>query len=162
VKAPLLLKNLVFTVLVPGTVAIFLPLLIVAGWSPVSAWAMAPGIFLFGSGAATYTWCVWSFATFGNGTPVPIDAPKRLVVWGPYRCTRNPMYAGVLIVILGWSILFHSGILVLYTVIVGISFHLFVALYEEPHLEQAFGNEYREYCKWVGRWLPRFRHKPVA
>lgn len=151
----LLLKNLLFTFVVPGTVAVYLPLSIASDSTP------APGptrLLAFGAltlGAAIYAWCVWDFASFGRGTPAPIDAPKKLVVRGLYRSVRNPMYVGVLCVMLGWSLLFVSATLLLYTATVATAFHLFTTLYEEPHLRQEFGDEYFQYCADVGRWLPR-------
>ena len=98
----LLLKNPLFTVLVPGTVVVYVPLVIASGRAPASGFALLVALALLLLGAAIYSWCVWDFASFGRGTPVPIDAPKRLVVRGLYRYTRNPMYVGVLTVILGW------------------------------------------------------------
>ena len=156
----LFIKNLLFTVLVPGTVAVYLPLVITEGRSPASAWAIARAAPVFSAGAAIYAWCVWDFATFGRGTPAPIDAPKRLVVRGLYRYTRNPMYVGVLAVILGWVLLFPSRALGLYAGLVGTCFHLFVLLYEEHHLHRTFGEEYDTYCKRVGRWLPMLGRWP--
>lgn len=151
----LLLKNLLFTVLAPGTVAICIPLLIARERSAGSgAWVVAASA-LFLLGAAIYSWCVWDFATFGRGTPAPMDAPKKLVVRGLYRYTRNPMYVGVLTVILGWALLFKAAGVVLYALCVWLCFHLFVLLYEEPHLRDLFGGPYVEYCARVGRWLPR-------
>jgi protein-S-isoprenylcysteine O-methyltransferase Ste14 len=153
----LFLKNLLFTLVVPGTVAVYLPLRLVgdrpAASGPVSA---AAGLVL-AAGACIYGWCVWDFATFGRGTPAPIDAPKKLVVRGLYRDTRNPMYVGVLTVILGWALLFRALELVLYALVVGAGFQTFIVLYEEPHLRAIFGSEYRQYCARVGRWLPRVR-----
>jgi hypothetical protein len=102
------------------------------------------------------------FRVFRAGTPAPIDAPKKLVVRGLYRYTRNPIYVGVLAVILGWALLFRAAPLVIYALIVGMCFHLFVVLYEERHLRREFGNEYDEYCARVGRWLPRLRRRPAA
>lgn len=94
---------------------------------------------------------------FGRGTPAPIDAPKRLVVRGLYRYTRNPMYLGVLTVILGWAFLFPIGTLVIYGLVVAAGFHLFVMYCEEPHLKRTFGRDYEVYSIRVGRWLPRLR-----
>lgn len=99
-------------------------------------------------------WCVWDFATFGRGTPAPIDAPKKLVVRGLYRCARNPMYVGVLAVILGWALFFRDPNLVLYALGIGICFHLFIVLYEQRHLAKEFGRQYEEYCSRVAPWLP--------
>ena len=153
----LLLKNLLFTLIVPGTVGVYVPLLLtrdgVAGSGPVIFVALA----LFTVGGAIYTWCVWDFAAFGRGTPAPIDAPKRLVVRGLYRYTRNPMYVGVLTVLLGWAFLFQETTVLVYAICVGLSFHLFVVLHEERHLARQFGAEYHDYCRSVSRWLPHFR-----
>lgn len=154
----LLLKNVLFTVLVPGTVAVYIPLLLTRGQSPASGLASVPGILLIALGAGMYCWCVWDFATFGRGTPLPLDAPKRLVVRGLYRYTRNPMYVSVLTVLTGWTILFRSPLLVVCTLGVALVVHLFVIYYEEPKLGTLFGQEYDAYCRRVGRWLPRFKN----
>ena len=153
----LLLKDLLFTVLVPGTVGVYVPLWIAGGRAP--AWGIpgALAVVVLALGAALYAWCVWDFARFGRGTPAPIDAPKALVVRGPYRVTRNPMYVAVLAVILGQALLFRSAALVAYAFGVGTCFHLFVTLYEEPHLRAEFGGSYEAYRARVPRWLPRLR-----
>ncbi len=151
----LLLKNLLFTVLIPGTVAVYVPLLIAGSSSFASGTLFVIGLALLVVGAATYAWCVWDFATFGRGTPAPIDAPKKLVVRGLYRYTRNPMYVGVLRVILGWAALFSTANLALYALVVGTCFHLFIVLYEERHLRAEFPSQYEAYCSQVSRWLPR-------
>ena len=102
---------------------------------------------------------MWDFASFGKGTPAPIDAPKKLIIRGLYRYTRNPMYVGVLTVVLAWVVLFQAAGLVVYAVIVATCFHMFILLYEEPHLEREFGSEYLVYKSNVGRWLPRLPPK---
>ncbi len=153
----LLLKNLLFTLLVPGTVAVYLPLVIAGGGSPTSGSVRVLAVACFAAGAALYAWCVWDFATFGRGTPAPIDAPKKLVVRGLYRYTRNPMYVGVLTVIVGWALWFATLVLLLYAMAVAASFHAFVVFYEEPRLQREFGSEYDAYRARVGRWLPGWR-----
>jgi protein-S-isoprenylcysteine O-methyltransferase Ste14 len=158
----LLLKNLLFTLVLPGTVGVYLPL-----WIARDA-AVAPGPWLVAAvlclalGGSIYTWCVWDFASFGGGTPAPIDAPKKLVVRGLYRLSRNPMYVGVLSVVLGFALLHRSPALLVYAVVVATAFNLFIRLYEEPHLEAEFGDEYRDYCRRVGRWLPRVLRRSAA
>src|SRR2546422_8749332 len=147
----LLPKNLLFTLVVPGTVAVYVPLLIARGRSPASGVACPLAVVVLALGASTYAWSVWDFATFGRGTPAPIDAPKRLVVRGLYRYARNPMYVGVLTVILGWALLFQALELVLYALVVAAGFQTFIVLYEEPHLRAIFGSEYQQYCGRVGR-----------
>jgi len=151
----LLAKNLLFTVVVPGTVAVYLPLSISHALPPGPPVAIALAALAFALGAGIYTWCVWDFATFGRGTPAPIDAPKKLVVRGLYRAVRNPMYVGVICILLGWVLFYLSPALLLYAAAVWTLFHAFVRLYEEPHLRQEFGDEYDDYCARVGRWLPR-------
>ena len=149
----LLVKNLLFTILVPGTVAVMVPLYALPS-KPVnpSAWSML-GIPALGIGLATYTWCIWDFASFGKGTPAPLDPPRHLVVRGLYRYTRNPMYLGVLCVIFGWALLFQSAVHGIYGACVAVCFHLFVVLYEERVLRQQFGAGYEHYCSQVSRWM---------
>ena len=149
----LLLKNLLFTVVVPGTVAIYFPLYLVRDHMTGGALSHAIGLPMLAMGIAIYLWCVWDFATFGRGTPAPIDAPKKLVVHGLYRFTRNPMYVGVLTTILGWAVLYRAAVLVPYALVVALAFHTFVIAYEEPHLRRVFGAEYDGYRARVGRWV---------
>ena len=78
----LLLKNLLFTVVVPGTVAVYVPLLVGRTRGVPSTPSLLAGGIVLAIGALIYGWCVWDFATFGRGTPAPIDPPKRLVVRG--------------------------------------------------------------------------------
>lgn len=158
----LFLKNLLFTVLVPGTVAVYVPLSLVSGRPDAPGPLLVVAGVLLCIGAAIYGWCVWDFASFGRGTPAPIDEPRKLVVRGLYRYTRNPMYVGVLAVILGWAVAFQSRVLLIYALIVFSFFHLFVLFYEEPHLEHVFGDEYRRYRARVHRWLPWARREPAA
>src|SRR5437867_2704446 len=104
-RTGLFLETIVFTVLVPGTVAFWLPPLILderrlalpAPWSAAQFAALIP----LTLGAAIYLRCLWEFATRGRGIPAPIDHPKQLVVTGLYRYVRNPMYLGVLLFLLG-------------------------------------------------------------
>lgn len=153
----LFVKNLIFTILVPGTVAFYLPYAIGTRGSPRSS--LGPGRLLLAApllliGTAIYLWCVWDFATVGRGTPAPIDPPKELVVRGLYRTVRNPMYIGVLVAIAGWLTLFPSRALLEYAAVVGLLFYGFVVLVEEPMLRRRFGAAYDAYCRKVRRWLP--------
>ncbi len=157
----LFLKNLLFTLVVPGTVAIYLPLLIARGRIASSnTGLLVIGPFLIVLGAGIYVWCVWDFASIGRGTPLPVDAPRRLIVRGLYRYSRNPMYLGVLLVVLGWSAVFASPQLLIYAMGVGLAVHLFVVFYEEHALLRSFGRDYEAYRKSVPRWIPRLRRHP--
>ncbi len=149
----LLLKNLLFTVVFPGTIAVYIPFLLTRDMAPGPPAWRALSLLLFATGAAVYAWCVWDFASFGRGTPLPLDAPKQLVVRGLYRFTRNPMYVGVLTTVAAWAVRYRSPRLVLYAALVWGCFHCFVVFYEEPHLARVFGPTYATYRMAVGRWL---------
>jgi protein-S-isoprenylcysteine O-methyltransferase Ste14 len=154
----LFIKNLLFTTLIEGTVAIYLPLLITRGEpSSTQSFMQAAGVILIISGVVIYVWTVWDFATFGRGTPLPVDAPKQLVVHGLYRYIRNPMYLGVFMTILGWACVFADTKLLVYFIAVSLTVHLFVIGYEEPHLAKTFGEQYISYKASVGRWIPMVR-----
>jgi protein-S-isoprenylcysteine O-methyltransferase Ste14 len=118
-----------------------------------------PGWIVVVIGAAIGLPCVWQFAWRGIGTPAPFDPPRRLVVSGPYRFVRNPMYLGMAVAILGEAIVFpHSqGVLLLELALAALLVTAFVRFYEEPALRRMFGAEYEAYCSNVRRWVPRFR-----
>src|SRR3954454_17259526 len=79
------------------------------------------------------------FALQGLGTPAPIAPTQKLVVTGLYRYVRNPIYVGVVAVILGQAILFGDLRLITYGGFMWLAFHAFVLAYEEPVLAQTFG-----------------------
>jgi len=159
----LFLKNLLFTILVPGVVAGWVPLVYLRHRAPgpdvLTAWhwAAVPLLLL---GAAVYGACVWQFGANGRGTPAPIDPPRKLVVRGPYRWVRNPMYLGVLLFVLGEAIFFREVVLLLYFVFVASAIQVFVLGFEEPGLRRRFGALYSDYCNATPRWLPR-RPRPA-
>ena len=153
------LKTLIFTILVPGTVAGIVPWLLLQ--SSGEAANLTPSLWLIGLlplllGVGLYFWCAGAFTFIGKGTPAPIDAPIFLVREGPYQWVRNPMYLAVLSTILGEAILFHSLLLLGYALVVGVVVHLFVVLVEEASLRRQFGESYETYLRTVPRWLPRY------
>ena len=150
----LFLKNLLFTIFVPGTVAVYVPVVVISHSAvEFSANVIAGGVLLL-IGGSIYLWCLWDFAMAGRGTPLPLDPPKNLVVRGLYKYTRNPMYVGVVSAIFGWSLFFGSQSISIYGICVALFFHLMVVLFEEPILRHKFGSVYDEYCSNVSRWLP--------
>ena len=110
-------------------------------------------------GAAIGLPCVWEFAWRGLGTPAPFDPPRRLVVSGPYRWVRNPMYIGMAIALIGEAIVFPNlTVTILVTLaILFVVVSLFVMGYEEPTLRRMFGTDYENYSREVRRWIPRLR-----
>ena len=157
----LLLKSALFTLLVPGTVAVLVPFLLAGDRAVTSGAMLGLAVVLFALGVALYLRAVGDFAVLGKGTPAPIDAPKRLVVQGIYRYTRNPLYISMLTVIAAWAALFGTAVLVGYAGVLFVVYSLFVRLHEEPRLARVFGEEYAAYTQQVGRWLPRLPRRKV-
>ena len=121
---------------------------------------MSLGLVPLAIGVVMLLWCVRDFYVSGRGTLAPWDPPKRVVIVGLYRFTRNPMYVGILLLLGGWSLLAASRWLAAYAVFMAIAFHLRVMLYEEPVLKKQFGEEWDGYAATVPRWWPgRSRRK---
>jgi protein-S-isoprenylcysteine O-methyltransferase Ste14 len=155
-----LLKTAIFTLVAPGTVALYVPgMLRERSADPaMHSFFLYPWLALFLGGAGIYLWCAWDFAVKGRGTPAPIDAPRLLVVQGLYRFTRNPMYVGVATMIAAQAGYYRSRSVAVYLLFVVLAFHTFVRLYEEPTLRRLFGEQYETYCQTVPRWLVRLPH----
>ena len=154
-------KVFIFTVLAPGSATVLAPYLILSLFDPWLPFEIGflryAGWILIFLGAFFYFWTVWDFAVAGRGTPAPMDPPKKLVVRGLYRYVRNPMYLGVCSILFGETLLFSSPLLLVYTFLVFLSFHIFVVAYEEPKLNKTFGDAYRDYCDSVPRWTLRLK-----
>lgn len=106
-------------------------------------------------GACVSLWCVKDFVVHGKGTPAPFDPPTRLVLLGPYRYVRNPMYVGLFLVLIGEATFYASLFVLLYSLFLVVTAHIFVVFYEEPTLIRKFGESYEQYLRSVPRWLPR-------
>ncbi|QPK65667.1 isoprenylcysteine carboxylmethyltransferase family protein [Methylomonas sp. LL1] len=156
---------MLFTVLVPGTVTLYFPyeLLSRSGTDFQSANLMLaiPALACMLMGMVIYLRCAWDFAIEGLGTPAPIDPPKKLVVTGLYRRTRNPMYQGIVLLLLAECLLFVDSGLLIYASSIALVFHLFVVFYEEPVLGNRFGEAYNDYCRQVPRWGMACRSFPA-
>jgi protein-S-isoprenylcysteine O-methyltransferase Ste14 len=103
--------------------------------------------------------CVWEFAWRGLGTPAPFDPPRRLVVTGPYRFVRNPMYFGMGLVLIGEAIVYPNIMWLMLAMVVSLwaVVSVFIIEYEEPTLRRMFGADYEAYFRAVHRWIPRLR-----
>jgi len=158
---PALVRTLIFTVFVPGFWTVLVPYWLVGRHLPLDLrYTAIGGWLLVIAGVGLYLTCAfWGFALRGGGTPAPIDPPKRLVVHGPYRIVRNPLYWSVATVMIGEALVFRSAAL---AVVGGVFFActiLFVIFYEEPILRHKFGVEYETYCLRVPGWIPRLKNK---
>jgi len=105
-------------------------------------------------GTVIALWCIFTFVFVGKGTPAPFDPPRRLVIRGPYRFVRNPMYIGAVLVLAGLAIFYQSISVAIYAGLFLLAAHIFVVAYEEPTLRRTFGQEYDAYCVRVRRWWP--------
>lgn len=151
-----LLSTILFTIFVPGTVAILVPRWLLAGLSkPAGGPVTWLGVLCLGCGAVVYFRCAWEFAVRGLGTPAPIAPTKYLVTTALHHYVRNPMYLGVALVILGEAALFRSLHLVEYAGLMLLIAHVFVVFYEEPTLHRQFGKSYDAYRRSVPRWIPK-------
>ncbi|HMJ47854.1 MAG TPA: isoprenylcysteine carboxylmethyltransferase family protein [Ferruginibacter sp.] len=154
----LFLRNVFFTLLQPGLVAGFIPYWILGDrWSSVFKQPFNfhhyTGMILFVIGMVITLACIVSFAIKGCGTLSPLDPTKQLVITGLYRYSRNPMYMGVMILLIGEAIFFQSSSLVTYLLGFFLAFNIFIFIHEEPRLRKEFGQEYSNYCKKVRRWF---------
>jgi protein-S-isoprenylcysteine O-methyltransferase Ste14 len=141
----------------PGIVAFLVPLIVLRG--PDDTWrsfrpgglaALLPGLLLL-------FLCVREFYVAGKGTLAPWEPPRHLVLSGPYRVSRNPMYVAVLLVLTGWALGFWSRALAIYAATFVVVFHLRVIFAEEPFLAATHGDEWRAYKARVPRWFGAIR-----
>jgi protein-S-isoprenylcysteine O-methyltransferase Ste14 len=115
------------------------------------------GMFLIALGLPVLLDSFARFAWQGLGTPAPVAPPKHLVVTGLYRYVRNPIYLALTSLILGQGLFFGNARVLEYGLVVWLGFHVAVLVYEEPTLRDKFGDEYKEFCANVRRWLPRIK-----
>jgi protein-S-isoprenylcysteine O-methyltransferase Ste14 len=120
-----------------------------------SGWTAVLGIALMAAGGTLALACIATFVTHGEGTPAPMDPPRKFVAAGPYQFVRNPMYIGGFFVLGGFGLYERSPAILLFAPPWLLLAHLFVVFYEEPHLRAKFGSPYDAYCSSVRRWLPR-------
>ncbi len=154
-----IIGSALFFVIAPGTVAGLVP-----WW--ISRWRLEPplfglfplriiGVALILAGLPVLLDSFARFALQGRGTPAPVFPTKHLVVTGWYRYVRNPMYVAVVSIIVGQGLLLGNVRLLEYGAGAWLVTHLFVLAYEEPTMHSTFGEEYKQYCANVPRWIPR-------
>lgn len=147
---PLLWRALLAFLALPGIIGLALPLWIAWPWDGPYRWI---GLVPLAAGLALMLRCAYEFCTAGQGTLAPWDPPRHLVTSGPYRWSRNPMYLAGPSIILGWAILFRSGGVLFYGLIVAVAMHLRVVFYEEPRLARHSWKDWERYRARVPRWI---------
>lgn len=160
------IRSIIFTIIIPGGVAVGIPFWLLAGHrvsdfdAGLLRWlALLPGI----AGLLLLFISVFEFLLKGGGSPAiwftrPLSwligkEPDQLVEGRFYRFTRNPMYLGVFLLVMGESLWFSSFRLLGYALLLFAVFHLVVKYLEEPHLRNKYGEPYLEYCRKVPRWI---------
>jgi protein-S-isoprenylcysteine O-methyltransferase Ste14 len=148
----MLIRAIAAFVALPGIVAFAIPVAIgLSSGRPLGHGIIAAIILTLGT--LLLLRCVREFYVAGRGTLAPWDPPQHLVTTGPYGISRNPMYTGVITILVGWGVLWASSTLMIYAVLCAIGFHLRVVLYEEPWAARRFGAEWGAYRARVARWL---------
>jgi protein-S-isoprenylcysteine O-methyltransferase Ste14 len=132
----------------PGMVAFVLPLLVLTPQWPTTNWY---GSAIVLSGTIILLACVREFYQAGKGTLAPWSPPKHLVTSGLYRYSRNPMYVGVVVILLGWTLAFHSRAHAIYAAVIAFVFYGRVVFFEEPWLDRTHGASWRRYRDEVPR-----------
>jgi protein-S-isoprenylcysteine O-methyltransferase Ste14 len=148
----LLIQATIAFLVCPGTVAFLVPLLLLAPGGP-DTFVNWPGLIPLGVGILLLLSCVREFYLAGRGTLAPWAPPEELVVTGPYRFSRNPMYVAVPLVLWGWALGFESRSQATYAAAVMFMFYVRVVFFEEPWLARTHGKKWTDYKAQVPRWL---------
>ncbi|WP_299122429.1 isoprenylcysteine carboxylmethyltransferase family protein [uncultured Winogradskyella sp.] len=154
----LYVRNIIFFILQPGLVVGLIPYVllrrkirsILEGDLGILNYL---GIVVMALGLSIVLYCIYRFIVEGKGTLSPADRTKALVVKGLYNYTRNPMYVGILLILIGEVLFTGSMRLLVYTIAVAIAFHGFVIFVEEPRLTRDFKSDYLHYMDKVRRWF---------
>ena len=148
--------SLIFVVAEPGLMGGLVPYWL-TGWDgtdPPEALAIVGAVLLF-AGLAVLAHTVIRFVVEGLGTPAPVAPTATLVVGGLYRFVRNPMYVGVVAIILGQAAVLGRSVLLVYAAVFWAVVASFVRFYEEPTLAERHGSQYEAYRHAVRGWWPR-------
>lgn len=145
----------------PGLVLVLFPWMITR-WHSGSAYptsVVALGYALIVVGAVVNVLSFVRFPAEGGGTPFPTNPPssRRVIVGGPYRYVRNPIYVAFVPVLVGLALVLARPVLLIYGAVLMAALVAFVHWYEEPTMVKRFGAQYEEYRKRVPGWVPRIR-----
>ena len=119
-----------------------------------SSFASIAGFILILTGVSFLAWSSVLFVAFGQGTMAPWDAPKKMIVLGPYHYVRNPMAIAIITTLWGETLLFNSFYILGWSLVYWILNYVFIVFIEEKELQKKFGESYSKYMKEVPRWMP--------
>ena len=97
-------------------------------------------------------WPVVLFRRSGQ-SEMPWTPTSSIVVRGPYRFTRNPMYLQMVLVCIGCAVLLVNLWILVFTPLVLLALYIYAIRPEEEYLERKFGDAYRHYRRRVRRWI---------
>lgn len=120
---------------------------------PVAVRAIGVVLLLAASGLGL--WSAWTMSSHGEGTPLPSQTARRLVVSGPYRYVRNPMAVAGIAQGVAVGITLGSWFVVVYALCGSLAWNLLVRPFEEADMWRRFGDEFDAYRERVRCWLPR-------
>ncbi len=118
-----------------------------AGSTPV-------GVALFIAGGSLGLRSGYVMARVGEGTPLPLDTARNLVIAGPYRWIRNPMAVAGTIQSFAVGVILGSPAVFAATILSAALWHVWVRPAEEQDLTARFGQPYVDYCDSVRCWIP--------
>jgi protein-S-isoprenylcysteine O-methyltransferase Ste14 len=121
----------------------FLPADLPAGWL---------GALVFALAVALFAWAIVTVTRAGSNVPTSLPT-TTIVESGPYRFTRNPIYLGMFLGLIGLAIAFDDLWLLVMLVPFALVIRYGVVAREEAYLERKFGDVYRGYRSRVRRWL---------
>lgn len=97
---------------------------------------------------------IWAVGYAGSSTRTRGDKVLELVIAGPFRHVRNPLYIANILMYTSVGMLFGFFWLTIAIAAYSILQYIFIVAYEEEILEQTFGNKYLEFSDAVPRWVP--------
>lgn len=152
-----------FALFVQGVGVVLLPYAF-THWLPGTSWPFALrvlGVGLIVVGGGVVIWAFVQFAAEGIGIPIPGESmSRRLIVGGPYRYVRNPLYVGSAVAITGQALLLGRPVLLVYAAVFLVLTFALAHWIEDPALAVRFGAEFDAYRAQVPGWWPRLRRRP--
>ena len=145
----------ILSLILPITTIIVVPLVIESNFFITFDILSFIGIVFLLSGFILLCITITMFIRIGRGTLAPWSPTSKLVVGGIYAHVRNPMITGVMTILLGESMIFHSLNIFIWLIVFFMINNIYFVLSEEPGLVKRFGKDYLEYKKNVPRWIPR-------
>ena len=162
VRAVVLLP-LMNTVIIPGTLLLLVrDFRLGGGYLLEDLIAFALAAPLFAAGLFLAIRAIWLFIHRGRGTLAPWDPTRVLIAEDIYRFSRNPMKAGLFLILLGECILLRSEAQLIWTACFIIANVIYIRVFEERGLQARFGPAYDEYCNQVPRWIGKSAVEPGA